>query len=308
MSTLPTVALVGATGNLGPAILKKLLDAGFPVRVLTRQGSTSTSSLAPHPNQTIEEVDYSSKPSIIAALSGANAVVSTLGGTSIADQHRLIDAAVETGTVTRFVPSDFGSDIFHPLNVDLPVYASKIDTAKYLEKVAEAHPSFSWTSIMNNAFWDWGMTANFLINVQGHTATLWDGGDVPFSVTRLSTVGDAVVGIMNNLEATKNKSIKIHEAVVTQNQLISYIKQVDGKEWQTTVKSTKQEEADSYAELKKPNGNIGKAMMGFLAAAIWGEGRDVFASQVENDLLGIKEVTSAQAEEITKAVFKGQAV
>ncbi|KAJ9650430.1 hypothetical protein H2198_010272, partial [Neophaeococcomyces mojaviensis] len=64
------VALAGATGKLGPAILKALLDAGFQVTILSRKGSNSTDSLPEHPNQRITKVDYTDVADLTAALQG----------------------------------------------------------------------------------------------------------------------------------------------------------------------------------------------------------------------------------------------
>lgn len=62
------VALIGATGNLGPAILKALLDSGYEVMILSREGSTSTDSLASHPGQKIAKVNFEDVNSITSAL------------------------------------------------------------------------------------------------------------------------------------------------------------------------------------------------------------------------------------------------
>ena len=49
--------------------------------------------------------------------------------------------------------------------------------------------------------------------------------------------------------------------------------------------------AESYAELKKPEPNIMKAMVDFLPKAIIGEGYGGdFTGRTDNELLGVKEV------------------
>lgn len=52
------IALIGATGNLGPAILGALFGSDYEVTVLSRKGRTSTESLASHPKQRIVKVDF----------------------------------------------------------------------------------------------------------------------------------------------------------------------------------------------------------------------------------------------------------
>src|SRR5690242_16544214 len=103
------VAVAGATGNVGIPILKELLAAGFSVTALTRQGSSSASKLPSDANLTVKEVDFTSVPSLTEALKGHFAVVSTLATIAVGSQDLLIDAAAAAG-VTRFIPSEFGSD------------------------------------------------------------------------------------------------------------------------------------------------------------------------------------------------------
>ncbi|KAE8312184.1 hypothetical protein BDV41DRAFT_578016 [Aspergillus transmontanensis] len=59
------VALAGATGNLGPAILEQLVAANFEVTVLTRiNGITHKFPASVH----VASVDYDSLNSLVAAL------------------------------------------------------------------------------------------------------------------------------------------------------------------------------------------------------------------------------------------------
>ena len=306
MTSLPTVAFAGATGNLGPAVLKELLDAGFQVTVLSRQAK-SASSLPAHERLTIKEVDYDSPESLASALTGIEAVVSALSLPAVDVQKRLMDAAVAAG-VHRFIPSDFGSDTLNPNSAKLPVFGSKIAALEYLKEKIQSSPDLSYTIIMNNAFWDWGIDLGFVINAKEHTATLYNGGDVPFSVTRLSTIGRAVVGVLKNLDATANRAIYVHDAVVTQNQLIDSVKKLDGKEWKTTMADVDELVKQSYAELKKENGNVTQAMYGFIFQAIFGKGYGGdFTGRVDNKLLGIKELDEQEVAEVMKEIVQGRA-
>ncbi|KAH7022167.1 NmrA-like family-domain-containing protein [Ilyonectria destructans] len=300
MAANVTVALAGATGSLGSAVLKELLVAGVPVTVLSRKGSEAASKLPSNPNQTIKEVDYAVEGDLVAALDGVDVVVSTLGTESISIQPALINAAITAG-VKRFIPSEFGSDTANQRTRNLPVYSQKVKVQDALVEKAKQHPAFSYTWVFNNAFLDWGIQAGFIINAKDHSATLYDGGDRPFSATRLSTIGKSVVGILTNLEATKNRGVYIHDGVVTQNGLIAVAKKIDPQEWTTTAPSTADLEASGYEELTKANPNIGNAMYGFLSRAIWGEGYGGdFTGRVENALLGLPILTETEVEDVVK--------
>ncbi|KAK5087005.1 hypothetical protein LTR05_004176 [Lithohypha guttulata] len=234
----PKIAFAGATGNLGPAILKALLDADFEVIVLSRKDSNTTDNLPKHVNQHVVKVDYTHQQELIAAL-------------QVVTQKPLIDTAMAAG-VKRFIPSGFGSDDVNPINRPLPVMQGKIAVEKHLKELAAADPDFTYTLLYNNVFFDWGLEVGFILNPKKHKGTLYDGGDVPFSTTRLSTIGKAVVGIIENQEATKNRAVFIHDAVVTQKRLIQLYESIDGKECETGVKSTSDIAKGAWEEFKTP--------------------------------------------------------
>jgi len=296
------VALAGATGNLGPAILKALLEAGFEVTILSRKDSASTDSLPSHPKQKIVKVDYTDVKGLTLALSGIDTLVSNLATAQALDlQKPLIDASVAAG-VRRFLPSEFGSDLENPQNQALPVYTGKVETRKYIESVAASNPSFTYTYIINIAFLDWGLQVGFIANVKNHTATLYDGGDGKFSVTTLPSVGKAVVGVINNQDATKNRSVYVQDSALSLKEIIELTKSIDGQEWSTDVKSTEEIVKASYEEFSKPNPDMMKAIYGFLfRAAFSKETEPDFSGKLDNKLLGITEFSQEQVKEVIKA-------
>ncbi|KAJ6188315.1 hypothetical protein N7519_003223 [Penicillium mononematosum] len=281
------VALAGASGNLGPAILKELLAAGFDVTVLTRRGSDNTFDSRVH----VAQVDYESLDSLKAALSGQDAVVNTLnvGAIPKSTHLRLIDAAVATG-VKRFIPSEFGLDTTNPLVSKSPAFGDKVSIREYLENAAQ-QSSFSYSLLFNGAFLDWGLANGFLLNLAG-PATLFDGGDRRFSATTLSGIGKGVVGIINNLEATKNSPVYINEARVTQNELLELF----GKSLETKIVQTTDMEQEAFAELVKPAPNPAIFVPKFILRAIFGEGfGSLFDSEkVSNDLFGLKTLSKEE--------------
>jgi NAD(P)-dependent dehydrogenase (short-subunit alcohol dehydrogenase family) len=281
-----TVAVAGASGNLGPAILNQLLAAGFTVTALTRADSQST-----FPSTVkVVPVDYDSLDSLTAALKGQDALVSTLATLAIDAQIRLVDAAIAAG-VRRFIPSEFGSN--GPLARRLPVFASKVKVLDYLvQKVQErGNEAFSYTAVYNSIFFDWGLKVGFLLGKERY-----DGGERKFSTTRLETIGKAVAGVLKHAEETKNRDVLVHEAVVTQNQLAA----LSGKKWEAEDVKTDVLEKEAYAELAKEQPDFASAMLGFIKRAIWGEGYGGEFTKVDNELLGISMMSEKEIEELVK--------
>lgn len=153
--------------------------------VLTRQESTASFPATAK----VQRVDYDSKASLVAALQGQDAVVSTIGGAALAKQQLLIDAAVEAG-VQRFLPSEFGSDTTNPKAAALPVFRAKVEARKTLaDRAAAANPagSFSYTALITGPLLGWAVTEGFM-SIANKRASLYDGGDRVFSTTTVSNI------------------------------------------------------------------------------------------------------------------------
>ncbi|KAJ0421354.1 hypothetical protein BJY00DRAFT_111444 [Aspergillus carlsbadensis] len=325
----PHIALAGATGNLGLVILNTLLANNYTVTALTRQTSatptSSTSKLPSHANLTIKPVDFTSVPSLTTALLSTSrktkttVVISALATSAIGAQNPLIDACVAAG-VERFIPAEFGMDSLNPLARGLPVCAPKAATQAYLTRKCAENSSlpkgsgtgtgsgcgFSWTGIANGLFLDWCLGQGIILDLEGRSATLYNWGDVRFSVTLLRDVARAVLGVIENLdsEGIRDRVVYVHSAVVSQRQLIGYVREIDGgsgKEWRTVVKSTEEVRRESLEELGK-GVDVEGAMLGFCIVGSWDleYGCD-FSGRVDNELLGVREL----GEEELKGIIRG---
>lgn len=111
MSSQPcqNIILVGAGGSLGSALLNGLLsEPGFTVTALVRTSSKSLPSLRSTPNLRIITIaDNYPQPDLLKALANQDALVNTITSTSVSEQYRFIDAAIEAG-VKRYVTSEYG--------------------------------------------------------------------------------------------------------------------------------------------------------------------------------------------------------
>ena len=298
MSPIKTVALAGAAGNLGPAILDALLAAGsFEVTIITREGSNSTFP----PGIKVIPVDYSSLDSLTTAFRGQDAVVSTLAMVALDTQTRMIDAAIAAG-VKRFLPSEFGSDTYNPKSRALPVFHGKIVIQDYLERKSK-ESSLTYTPIITAGFFDFLLKLGMIINFKDRKATLYDGGDRRISVTRLSAIGTAVVGVLQHPEETKNRPVYVHEAVITQNQVLKIAQDAaPDQKWETEVVDTEELERKAVEGLKGPEEKRSPGLLyNFLYRAIFGEGYGGAMTKTDNELLGVK----MMSEEEVKTLVEG---
>lgn len=192
----------GGSGNFGPIIVRKLTDAGFQVTVLHRESSKHTLP----PGVQGVAVEYNLIDSIVNALKGADAVVSTLGSRALEKQISLIEAAKKIG-IKRFIPSEFGSNTLHETTSKLPVYHDKVVVQQALREAASRPGGMTYTLICNGPFLNWVVMVGFLMDMKHKKMTLFDGRDKKVSMTTLASVGQAVAVVLELSEETANRAV-----------------------------------------------------------------------------------------------------
>lgn len=294
------VAIAGASGSIGTPITKALLDAGFTVTALTRPGSTSTFPAGVH----ISKVDYTSPSSLQSALIAQDALISTLTTQAAGAQSTLMEAAVAAG-VSRIIPSEFGSDTLNARARTLAVFKDKVAVQELVTRLcSESGGKTTYTLVLNNAFLDWGVEKNFLIDVKGKSYELLDGGEGYFTSTPLSFVAAGVVAILQRPEETANRAIRLQGARMTQKQLLAIVQRVIGSEgWTVTHAESKKVERDAFAALKADPSNIPGWLFPMLKLAIHKEefGGD-FGGREDNAILGLKELDDHEVEEMIRGM------
>lgn len=298
MSTIRNVAIYGAAGEVGEHVLQALIDSKkFNISILTRPTSKSTFPSSVN----VMKVDISSVSDLTSALTGQDAVVSTVGSMGVLSQTTVIDAAVAAG-VKRFLPSEFGCDLDDAPTSKLPVFGYKIEILKHIKEQAAKHPEFTYTFIRNNAFLDWGLDHDFLFQPKSANPRIFDGGDRPFAVTSLPTVGQSVLGVLSKPAETKNRVVFIQDMITTQNRMLAIAKGLaPERKWEP-----KHETLDAVhkaADEQLAKGNMG-AIMEYLYLACMGEGYHCVYEQNDNELLGIKgDKTDKDIEAIMKPLM-----
>ncbi|KAG7123042.1 Isoflavone reductase [Verticillium longisporum] len=303
MPAIKNVAHAGAVGALGEPVLTELVNAGFNVTVLTRAAGKVPAGFADKVKEAV--VDYNNPASLKSALAGIDAVVSTLGAPAVGDaQRNLVDASVEAG-VQRFIPSNFGCDQENALARQLPVFAEKVKTEDYLVEKAKNTP-LSYTFVYNNLFLDWGITYGTLLNVKEKTVNQYNGGKLAVSVTRLETVGKAVVGVLKNPEATANRSVRIEDAKVSYSQIAQWAQEAIPGSWSTP-------EVDSNELKAKADEALGKGVFdgwvwfNYILQGATNESYGPHFQNVDNEVLGLKGLSGQELEDYVKTAIKQNA-
>ncbi|KAJ3127304.1 hypothetical protein HK100_009822 [Physocladia obscura] len=272
MPSVKNVVLIGAGGNLGVAVLKEFLASPLlKVTVVSRPESTSV-----FPNGVRVIKTAYTLESLTAAFANQDAIISLVGTPGFAVQKTIIDAAV-AAKVSRFFPSEYGSNTSSAQVIDLvPFLKAKAQTVEYLKSL-EAENKISWTALVTGPFFDRGLTTGFLgFKLADKTVRLWDGGDSLFAATTLPSIGKALVSLVSKQEAfekSRNQYVFISSHVTTQNDILKALKAAtassDGVEW--TVSTN----VDSQARVAEVKGQIAKgdfsSTVDLLLAATYGK-------------------------------------
>lgn len=275
-----------ASGNVGPHVVKALADAQFQVTVLTRSKKPG----AYDPSVKVIEVDYASVESLAAALQGIDALVSTVSGTATEGQTILIDAAIAAG-VKRFIPSEYGNCTTNPKLEAFPVYSSMAKVRQYVQEKAEAG-KITWTVLACGGFLDFLFAKPILFDFANHKVTLYDGGDNRMSSTSLPNVGKAIVGILKNSAATKNKIVRTSEIIVTQNKILRIAQGLRPDiKWEISTAQTSAILKEGLDGVSAGDFSMPTIMKIIVSTALAGDVYGCAYDETDNELLGIKELT-----------------
>ncbi|OKL56059.1 hypothetical protein UA08_08614 [Talaromyces atroroseus] len=293
--TISKVALAGASGNLGSHTLTALLDRGFEVTVLSRTAKEFPASV------TVRVVDFGSVESLSAAIKGQDAVIDNTFTDDADTPLRLMEAAAANG-IYRFIVSDYGLDPDLPGVHDMPVFARKRESYQAAKEKAETS-GMTFTLIACGAYLDWCLSTGIAgIQLGTKSATLFDDGENVVPWTTLEDAGKATVGALLRPEETRNRPVYVHNAFLSQVQLLQIVKDVLGDDGWTVTSQEMQPLLDqSMADLR--SGNITPMTFGVqiqycLAkrslARPW--------ERDDNDLVGVREKTTEELRALVRGL------
>lgn len=246
------VTIIGANGTLGPSILKALLEVdSFKVSAIVRKSSKST---YPDTVTTVKVEDDLPYKQLVEVLKGQDALVISFSGNQKDDSIKLANAAFEAG-VKHIIPADYGScDSSDPVSLELiPLYINKKVVRDHLEtltkKTRDDGSTLSWTSFITGHFFDYGLKTGLLaMDVNKHTALVFDGGNYKFAATTLRDIGTATVRILQHADdpRLKNKLVYVQSVQTTQNELVTVVEEVTNQKF-----DVQQVKSDDFIREKK---------------------------------------------------------
>lgn len=128
-------------------------------------------------------------------------------------------------------------------------------------------------------------------DVANCSATIYDEGAENFTGTTLEGIGQAVVGVLQHPEETRNQFVKVRSIKTNQKDLLEAFEKATGRKW-SVQKSTSRAMKESGQE--KFKAGTGGWVLELVVAQLFdpGEGRCVLASERQEsdaELLGVAE-------------------
>jgi uncharacterized protein YbjT (DUF2867 family) len=231
MSAFKNILLIGASGSIGSVVLEALLkEPSFNVSLLQRKSSKA--KLPDHLN-TITITDSYPTEELVAAFRGVDVVINCMTTVSVAEQFRMIDAAVAVG-VQRYVPSEFGLNNMRPEAQALSsVFRDKARVQEYLRAKA-GEGAIEWMSISCGMWLKWSMARDFLgMHARERRFVLWDDGDGVFSCTTEENTAAGLVAALKRRGETRNTNVFLSDFAVSQRQLLESLERVQGVKYAT---------------------------------------------------------------------------
>jgi uncharacterized protein YbjT (DUF2867 family) len=179
-----TIAVVGATGNLGGRIIRELLQRGAEVRAVVRHDSDKLAALAATRFK-ITKVDFANPADMKRALTGAACIVSALQGLRdviVDTQSQVLDAAVAAG-VPRFIPSDYSLDFTKTVEGD----NRNLDFRREFHRKLDGS-GIPWTSVLNGAFAELLTGQMRLIDFEKKVVSFWGSADQKLDFTTMDNI------------------------------------------------------------------------------------------------------------------------
>ncbi|GFG19289.1 hypothetical protein IFM5058_09914 [Aspergillus udagawae] len=222
------VAIVGASGSIGSAVLKALLSSGKDVTVFSR---SSSSAVFPECVRVLRG-DYEDQNFLQNGLMDRDALVLCVGTLIPSSQIPFIDAAISAG-VKWIIPSEFGTDSGNAeYAAEVPIIPPKVAVQDYLnEQLAKTQSQFMWTGIVNGLILDWSLPRGVLgIDTSNKKAVLLDQGVAKVNMTTLPTIGRAVASLLEMPHEQRymfaNKLAYISSFCISQIDLLESVQRV----------------------------------------------------------------------------------
>jgi len=244
--TFTTIAIFGATGNVGKSITKAILaKEDFKVKIFTRPDTLENPDKKAlfdgfrSSGAQIVGIDIKNVDEVAKELEGTQVVLSNLSGIAVGNQELLIKAAQKAG-VKRFYPSEYGiDDIAHKISSPF------IDPKKAIRtKIIDA--GIESVIVVTGFFLEWQVSPAYSFNAEDQTVEIFGNGNTKISFTSLGDIGTYVAESINHpqLQGSSNGEyiLRVPKVHASLNEIIAIHAAATGKPFKATYVDIKEAE------------------------------------------------------------------
>ncbi|KAF4637021.1 hypothetical protein G7Y89_g1061 [Cudoniella acicularis] len=285
--------IFGTTGYIGTHITNQIIKnkASFGRIAIFTSPSTvenKPSVVANLKSEGVEVIvgDATNENDILKAFQGINTIISAVGRNAILSQITWIQLADTSpnSTVTRFFPSEFGTDIeYGPSSATEKPHQLKLKVRATLRAAKRLEHTFLVTGPYAEAVLRPGS-----FDVKAKKAALTGDGQGKISLTTKDDVGRLTVHALLHPAASKNRALRVNSFTATEAEILAeFERQTGGEKW--TVERTSFEKLRELEKEAWESGN--PAATGYTLRRIWVEGGTLYEVR-DNALIGGEETES----------------
>jgi uncharacterized protein YbjT (DUF2867 family) len=248
---------------MGLKIAKELaLHGAFKVKAIIRQTTDekklSTFNVLRDVGIELVEANYDDIESLKSALNGVSVIVSALSREAVyQSQLNLITAAKEVGTITRFIPSEYGIDVPDDLSVGDPF---RLISSKLAVRDALIASGVPYTIVITGVWLEYLITPFFNIDIQSKTVTTIGDGNFKVSSIHTSDFAKLLPRVILD-ENTINKKIYLVGNTITWNEIVALLD--ESFKVQFTKKRLTLDEVKAKIKTEQGMGALGSALQAY---------------------------------------------
>ncbi|KAH8676218.1 isoflavone reductase family protein [Xylariales sp. PMI_506] len=294
------ILVLGATGVIGKVITASLVShkSDFEkIGIFTSKETVHGKSqlIQSLKDQGVEVIagDLDDDSQVLEAYSGYDTVVSAVGRNAIDKQIDLIRLAESSPTITRFIPSEYGTDIEYDASS-----ASELPSQKKLKVRSYIKTSVKrlrHTYLVTGPFADlyMGLMASEprlgSFDVGNKTATLLGDGNDHISLTTMADVGRLLIAVLKHPEVSDNRAIRANSYTTTPNKILAEFERQTDSMWTASYTSL-----DELRAFEKAAWEQGKPLASlYTLRRIWTEGKTLY-DRTDNEMLGMAKMDTLE--------------
>ncbi|EJD46130.1 putative oxidoreductase CipA [Auricularia subglabra TFB-10046 SS5] len=238
VNRIEKVAVVGAGGNIGGYFVRELLKTGkHTITALTRAGSTSK---LPDGVRGVP-VNYDDQASLVAALTGQQFLIITLGVMAPRDTESKLARAAAAAGVPYVMPNAYGPD---PLNEGMMNDIMFGPAIAGFRKEVEALGVSKWVMLGCGFWYEWSLLGGvdrYGVDLEKREVTFFDDGNTKTTNSTWAQCGRAIAGLLSlklypddekdnapAIDRWANKCVYISSFCVSQKDMFEAVKRASG--------------------------------------------------------------------------------